>query len=104
MKNIKLLITILIIQITVQTINAQSITANNTLAGQYFNKAKQGLENREFQNIDSFLLSFDKAAKIYLDNNMWKEHINAQLGLAECYARNKKQKEAIDLAFFISPK
>ncbi len=83
---------LLISQITVQTSFAQYITADTTLANNYFAKAKIFKDSAQY---DSAIVYFEKASNLYQNNSLWFKYLISQTKHGECYQNQWQLDQAI---------
>ncbi|MEA3450461.1 MAG: CHAT domain-containing tetratricopeptide repeat protein, partial [Bacteroidota bacterium] len=82
---------ILIMQIMVQTF-AQNITADTTLANNYFAKAKVFKDSTQY---DSAIVYFEKASQLYQNNNLWLKYLQSETQHGYCYQKQWQLNQAI---------
>ncbi len=86
------------------SLNAQNITSDTILAKKLYEDAYTGLKSRNFQHMDSFIVSFTKAAEIFNKHKVWNKYLETNCALIECYARKRKLTETHSLAQIIIKK
>lgn len=104
MKHLKIFLIFSVLQIIVQTLNAQNITADTTLANKLYRDAYNGLKYREYQHLDSFIGNFSNAAEKIKKYEIWNKYLDIQCGLVECYARKRMLSETKSTAQLIIKK
>ena len=91
MKAIKILLILLILS---NIIRAQNITADTTLAKQYFETAKEYYKNKSY---DTAIVNFEKASVLYEKNKLWKKYLLSETKHGKCYQKKRELDKAITI-------
>ncbi len=94
MKTLKTILTLSIIICMFQTINAQNITADTTLANKHFETAKEYYENKSY---DTAIVYFEKASILYEKHEQWRKYLLNETKHGECYQRQWQLDNAISI-------
>ena len=74
-------------QILLQSSGAQTISHDTIWAQHLYEETYKVLKNREFHQIDSYIIAFDKTAEIFKQYQHWNGYLDSKCGMVECYAR-----------------
>ncbi|MCD4795539.1 MAG: CHAT domain-containing protein [Bacteroidales bacterium] len=81
MKTLKIILTLIIMQVAVLTINAQDITADTVLANQHFKTAEEYYTNKSY---DTAIVYFEKASILYEKHKLWRKYLLSETKHGKC--------------------
>ena len=81
MKTLKIILTLIIMQVAVLTINAQDITADTILANKHYETAEEYYNNKIY---DTAIVYFEKASILYEKHELWRKYLLSETKHGKC--------------------